>query len=125
MMTSNENSLNAEDTITELLTNNKQLLDKQITTDTIENIVQNCSDNDKNERYLNLMYSICQCNGEAIGSNQDDICDFLLETEEFLHILIDVKVKGSDYYVIFEDLAPKSKAGKKKGKPLEIQMEKL
>ena len=83
MMTSDENSLNAEDTITELLTNNKQLLDKQITTDTIENIIQNCSDNQKNERYLNLMFSICSCNGEAIASNQDDICEFLLETEEF------------------------------------------
>jgi len=123
-MTSDDNSLNAEDTITELLANNKQLLDRQITTDTIENIIQNCSDNQKNERYLNLMFSICSCNGEAIASNQDDICEFLLETEEFSHILIKVKNGKSekDYLAVFEDQEIKKK---NRGRPMDISIEKL
>jgi len=69
MVTSEENNLQAESTITELLTDNKPLLDKQINTTTIRKIIQNCASNKKNERSLNLLSALCQCNGEAIASN--------------------------------------------------------
>jgi hypothetical protein len=39
MQNPEDNPLNADKAITELLANNKQLLDKQITRDTIENFV--------------------------------------------------------------------------------------
>ena len=37
------------------------------------------------------MAALCQCNGEAITSNQDHVCEFLLEHEEFEHLLIKVE----------------------------------
>lgn len=83
MSTQEENDINSEATITELLNNNKTLLDKQINTATIRNIVKICSDSQKNDRFIVLLSSLCSCNGEAILSNQDDICELLLEDDEF------------------------------------------
>jgi hypothetical protein len=59
MMTNEDNNMYAQFTVTELLANNKQLLDKQINTQTIRNIIQNCSDNLKDEKYLNLLSALC------------------------------------------------------------------
>lgn len=69
MMTSEQNNLFAQQTISELLLNNKHLLDKQINTSTIKNIVQRCLDSEKNQMFLSLLSALCQCNGEAITSN--------------------------------------------------------
>lgn len=44
MNTQDTNDIFSESTIAELLNNNKTLLDKQINTSTIRNIVQICSD---------------------------------------------------------------------------------
>lgn len=59
----------AQDTVTELLTDNQKLLEKQINTETIQDIVQNCSDNPKNQKFINLLCALCDCNNEAILSN--------------------------------------------------------
>jgi hypothetical protein len=69
MMANENNNLMADSTVNELTKNNKQLLDKQINEKTIENIVQNCSENQKNERFLTLLCALCECNGEAISGN--------------------------------------------------------
>ena len=121
MMTNEQNNMLAQDTITELLDNNKQLLDKQIKTQTIRNIIQNCSDNLKNEKFLNLLSALCQCNGEAIVSNQDDICSMLLDPDEFTNLLIKVeKVPGTTnkHRAIFDD-----KECMVNGKPLVVEIE--
>jgi hypothetical protein len=69
-MTANEqNNLKAENTITELLKNNEVLLDKQITKETIDNFVELCKGQIKNERFLNLLATLCSCNGQAVNSN--------------------------------------------------------
>jgi hypothetical protein len=44
--------------------------------------VENCAKSSKNERFLKLLSALCSCNGEAITTNQDDICDLLLATDE-------------------------------------------
>jgi hypothetical protein len=92
MITSEENNFMAESTITELLTNNKVLLDKQITRETIKNFIDLCKYQKKNERFLNLLAALCSCNGDAITSNQDDICDILLEDEDNKESLV-IKMK--------------------------------
>ena len=78
MTTTDKNNLMAEFTISEILQNNKQLLDKQINPTVIENIVITCYNSQKNARFLNLLAALCICGDDAIGSNQDDICDLLL-----------------------------------------------
>ena len=105
MQTNEQNNMHAQETVTELLSNNKQLLDKQINTQTILNIVQNCSQSEKNEKFINLLCALCHCNNEAIQSNQDDICDIIIENEEFNKLLIKVeKVPGSrnQHFAIFD-----------------------
>ena len=91
MMTTDQNNLLAEETTNEILSNNKTLLDKQINTQVIRNIIENCSKTKKNKRFLNLLSSLCSCNDDAISSNQDDICDLLLTEEAFANILIKIQ----------------------------------
>ena len=88
----------ADATTSEILQNNKTLLDKQINTTVIKNIVENCAKSSKNERFLKLLSALCSCNGEAITTNQDDICDLLLKVEDkekadFEDLLIEIEEK--------------------------------
>jgi len=103
MNTMDENNIMSEATIVELLNDNKSLLDKQINTATLRNIVQICSDNPKSERFITLLCSLCSCNGEAILSNQDDICELLLNQDDFQHLLIKIEKRGHSYCPIFND----------------------
>jgi len=82
MTATEQNNFKAESTITELLKNNRVLLDKQIQKETIVNFVDLCKGQMKNERFLNLLATLCSCSGEAVNSNQDDTCEILLENEE-------------------------------------------
>ena len=92
-MTTDANNLYAEETTNEILHNNKLLLDKQITPQVIKNIVENCCKSKKNKRFLNLLSSLCSCNNDAIPTNQDDICQLLLEEEKFESILMKIQTK--------------------------------
>ena len=65
--------------------------------------MQNCSDSQKNERFLTLLCALCECNGESISGNQDYICEFVLEVEEFKHLLILIQQIGGKYYAKFDD----------------------
>lgn len=69
MITHEKNNFQAEKMITELLRDNKTLLDKQITTETIKNFIELCKNQRKNERFLNLLATLCSCNEEAVASN--------------------------------------------------------
>jgi hypothetical protein len=82
MTATEQNNFRAESTITELLKNNEVLLDKQITKETIVNFVELCKGQMKNERFLNLLATLCSCNGQAVNSNQDDCCEILLENDD-------------------------------------------
>jgi inositol 1,4,5-triphosphate receptor type 1 len=102
MTATEQNNFRAENTITELLKNNEVLLDKQITKETIVNFVELCKGQMKNERFLNLLATLCSCNGEAVNSNQDDTCEILLENEDNNKALIMKMVanRGNDYEII-------------------------
>jgi inositol 1,4,5-triphosphate receptor type 1 len=88
MTATEQNNFRAESTITELLKNNEVLLDKQITKETIVNFVELCKGQMKNERFLNLLATLCSCNGQAVNSNQDDCCEILLENDDNNEALI-------------------------------------
>lgn len=93
MMTTDSNNLLAETTTNEILNNNRPLLDRQINPQVIKNIIENCSKTKKNKRFLNLLSSLCQCSDDAISSNQDAICDLLLEEEAYADILIEIRTR--------------------------------
>lgn len=104
-MTANEqNNFKAESTITELLKNNKVLLDKQITRETIQNFFDLCKYQKKNEKFLNLLATLCSCNGDAVASNQDDICEILLQNEENRDALV-LKMfsRGSTHEIVLKE----------------------
>jgi hypothetical protein len=106
-MTANEqNNFKAEATLTELLKDNEVLLDKQITKETIINFVDLVKGQTKNERFLNLLATLCSCNREAVNSNQDDTCEVLLENEDNNKALIMKMVasKGTpDFEIILSE----------------------
>ena len=106
MMTTDENNLFAEDTIEEILRNNRLLLDKQINMQVIQNIVNNLASGQKNERFLSLLCQLCACNDEAVGSNQDNCCELFLnlsgDFEEYEKLLIRVHPNNTNHLVVFE-----------------------
>jgi len=81
MQAGGDNNLMAESVLTELLNNNKKLLDNQINFETIENFVKLCFQQGKNERFMRLLSSLCCCQGEAVISKQNAITEILLERE--------------------------------------------
>jgi len=59
----------------------------------------------KNERFLNLLATLCSCNGEAVNSNQDDTCEILLENDDNNKALIMkmVATRGNDYEIVLSE----------------------
>ena len=81
MKTKTENNIRAEATIAELVSNNKKLLEKQITPETIRKFIELCKLQQKHERFIILLTALCSCVDEAIMSNQNDIIEILLEDQ--------------------------------------------
>lgn len=100
MVTTEKNSFLAEKTITELLLNNKQLLDTQIETSTIVSLIELCLRQPKHERFLNLLSNLCQCEGQAITSNQDGIYATVLENlQNRKGMLVPIETRNRVHYV--------------------------
>lgn len=87
-MASAETNIKAENTIAVLVSNNRTLLEKQITKDTIEKFISLCKEQKKDERFVLLLTALCSCMDEAILSNQNDIIQTLLENEENREALV-------------------------------------
>ena len=77
-----EVNIKAENTIAVLISNNRVLLEKQITTKTIDNFISLCREKRKDERVVQLLTALCSCEDQAILSNQNDIINILLEKDE-------------------------------------------
>ena len=54
-----------------------------------------CQHQKKNERFLNLLATLCSCNEDAVASNQDDICEILLEEPDNKDTLV-IKMISKD-----------------------------
>ena len=123
MQANENNTMNAQETISELLNNNKALLNNGINESTIENIVENCRVDGKNEKYMKLLSSLQECNNEAIPGNQDFVCTFILEDDKYKHLLIKVAPAGNGFhYAIFEDEEMMLANG---NKPVKIKIDEL
>lgn len=71
-----------------------------------------------------MIAALCQCNGDAIGSNQDYVCEFLLGEDEYKHLLIDVRKRPETgrHYAIFRE---QEILDKNNGKPMEVDIENM
>jgi hypothetical protein len=78
----------SEATITAILTNNKKLLDGQISREDIAHIIDICKTQRKHESFLNLLCCLCICQGEAVIGNQNDIVELLMETEDVRDLFV-------------------------------------
>lgn len=88
MITTEANDFGAERLISELLTNNKQLLDTGIERKTIKDLIELCVQKPKHERFLNLLSGLCSCNGDAVQSNQDDICAEMIDKTDIMRKML-------------------------------------
>jgi hypothetical protein len=73
-----ENDLKAESTLVELIDNNKMLLEIHIKPRMVEKFINLCIDNERHERYVRLISSLCTSDGEAIVVHQNTICDLMV-----------------------------------------------
>lgn len=69
MRTTAKNNMAAEVAIKALVTNNKRLLNKQISAETIYKFISLCRTQEKNKRFIELLTALCSCMGEAVESN--------------------------------------------------------
>ena len=91
----------SEATITAILTNNKKLLDKQISRQNIAHIIDLCKNQRKNERFLNLLGCLCICQNQAVVGNQNNIVELLMEDEDTKSTFV-LPIRGNgDTFEIF------------------------
>lgn len=69
-----------------------------------------------------MLAALCHCNGEAITTNQDDICQLLLEDEDFQCLLIKVEASQRTHFAIIDDPEIIEQNG---GEILKIEIEKM
>lgn len=74
MQTADDNDIKAESTITELISNNKKLLEEQISEETIIKFINLCKAQKRHRRFIDLLTALCSSLGHAIPSNQALIC---------------------------------------------------
>lgn len=94
--------LNAEPTLTELIDNNKRILEHKIKPKTITEFVEKLKVLPK-EKFVNLLRALTVCNGEPMLANQDAISRMIFEDEEARDLIcyrIAQQADGKLYIVI-------------------------
>ena len=82
------NDINAEPTLTELIDNNRKILESKIKKETIAKFMNILDEKGADERFINLLRALCTCDGEAMMANQSEIGRYLLQNKEISDKLI-------------------------------------
>ena len=90
--TQNEH-LHPEDTLTEILSDNRRLLERQLRPRLIHKFV-NLLRKGRDEKYAKLITTLCTCQGNAITRNQNTICDIIASDPAFTDFMM-VKVRAT------------------------------
>lgn len=98
MSTNKENDIFAQSTVEELLSDNKKLLEEQITPSIIKQFITLCKTQGKDKKLIKLLTALCTCYGEAVEHNQQSIVKFLLEDRDTREKLM-MPIKLKDNYV--------------------------
>lgn len=70
-------------TLTELIDNNKRIIETRIKKETILKIISDMSFNIKNPCFIDLLRAICICDGEPMIVNQNIMTSYLLSSDKF------------------------------------------
>jgi len=94
------NSINAEVCLASLIRSNKKLLDKYISEEIIESLI----DVENKKKNVSLLSSLCVCKGEAVKSKQNKIIDLFIKSEDafkqFFIRMDDITVRGKGKLII-------------------------
>ena len=100
------NDIKAEATLTELIDNNKKILDAKIDKDIISKFVYMLKDN-KKEKFVHLLQALIVCDGNAVLKNQTEASTLIFEDEEISKTLIvPFRIQGDEVEIYVEDYSP-------------------
>jgi len=86
--TREHNDISAGRTLTELIDNNKRILESRIEADTIKKFIDFLSENDKDPKFVAILRAIVICNDEPMIKNQKELSKFLLTDKKVKNDLI-------------------------------------
>ena len=88
MKSTSKSDIFAEATLTELIDNNRMVLENKIKKQTIKTFISLLFNNEAHEKYVKLLRALCTCNGEAMINNQADISRAIFDDDEIKNTLI-------------------------------------
>jgi hypothetical protein len=99
------NSFCAEETLIEILSDNKPLLEHFVTPEMINRFVELLWSRERDSKYMKLLTVLCTSQGQAIASNQNAICELVLDNPEncntvlmrVRHVSSVIEVEVSEY----------------------------
>lgn len=77
MLSTSENNICADSTLTELIDNNKRILESKIKKETIEDFIDLLCNQELNHKYVKLLRAITTCDGNAMIGNQKVISEII------------------------------------------------
>lgn len=86
-LTSDECDIGAEETLTELIDNNRKILETKISTETIGVFLEMLL-TEKDGKYAKLVQALCICDGQPMVFNQAEVSQRLLFDEKFFDGLV-------------------------------------
>ena len=99
-LSSLDDSIGANSTLTELIDNNERILEAQIKKGTIDKFVYNLIESRGNKKYIDILRAVCICNGKPIEANQKILSEIILKDNINRKKLIpELKMEGSEVLI--------------------------
>jgi hypothetical protein len=99
-LSSLDDSLGANITLTELIDNNERILEAQIKKDTVEKFVYNLIESKGDKKYIEILRAICICNNKPILKNQKMLSAIILkDNSNRRHLLPELKMEKSEVLI--------------------------
>ena len=100
MQSTSKSDILAEATLTELIDNNKIVLEKKIKKQTITTFISLLFNNEAHEKYVKLLRALSTCNGSAMLNNQADISRAVFDDPQIKSTLIfPVYLKNGEIFI--------------------------
>ena len=100
-----KNDIKAEATLTELIDNNKRILDSRIDKDIITKFVHTLIER-KHEKFVKLLQALIVCDGEAVLKNQTETSKQIFGDENiYKELIFNIRVRQGQPEIYIDDLA--------------------